>query len=237
MGSLRHAAPLPLLALLLALAVTAPAAVPGTQEGGDEREAGAAAADADAASAGTAGTAETAQTADATEEAIEPAPEPPELAPDPDNPLRALAPFVGKTWRGTFAGSTPERPLYDVARWEWALSGGAIRVLHSLNDGTYGGETLLLRDPEGKGLIFFYFTTGGFYTRGSAEIEDGKLVSVEEVTGDADGVTELRSVAELLSDGRLRVSSRYRKDGSWHDGHTVVYAEDPEAEVVFHNPE
>lgn len=159
------------------------------------------------------------------------------LVPNRDNPLAALAPFVGRTWRGTFAGATEEQPMEDVARWEWALSGRAIRVSHSLNGGAYGGETLLMEDPEGDGLVFYYFTTADFYTRGSSEIENGKLVSEETVVGDAGGVTALRSVAELLSDGRLRVTSRHRRDGVWEDGPTVIYAEDPTARVVFHDPE
>lgn len=32
--------------------------------------------------------------------------------------LEPLRPFLGKTWTGEFASSTPEKPLADVMRWE-----------------------------------------------------------------------------------------------------------------------
>ena len=36
--------------------------------------------------------------------------------------LQVLAPFVGRTWRGTLNESTPEKPMVDVSRWERALA-------------------------------------------------------------------------------------------------------------------
>lgn len=158
----------------------------------------------------------------------------PAAEPAPAEALAPLAAYVGKTWRGEFADSTPERPKIDVARWEWALNGQAIRILHSINDGEYGGETLLLKDPEGDELIFYYFTTGGFYTQGTARVEDGNLVVHEKVTGSP--VTEVRGTSERLPDGRLRGTAEYKRNGEWTEGHTVTYEEAPGAEVVFRNP-
>lgn len=37
--------------------------------------------------------------------------------------LKPFLPFVGKTWRGEFANSTPETPVVDVSRWELVLNG------------------------------------------------------------------------------------------------------------------
>ncbi|MFN0069033.1 MAG: hypothetical protein ACKVYV_15520, partial [Limisphaerales bacterium] len=51
-------------------------------------------------------------------------------------PFRLL---LGKTWRGEFKNSTPEKPVIDVSRWERAMNGQAIRILHSINQGEYGG--------------------------------------------------------------------------------------------------
>ncbi|HTG43029.1 MAG TPA: hypothetical protein VK633_00735, partial [Verrucomicrobiae bacterium] len=56
-----------------------------------------------------------------------------------DEHLESLRPFIGKTWRGEFKNSKPEKPTIDVAHWERALNGKAVRVLHSINDGYYGG--------------------------------------------------------------------------------------------------
>lgn len=54
-----------------------------------------------------------------------------------DPHLEPLRPLLDTTWKATFPNSTPEKPIVDVARWERALNGKAIRILHSINDGTY----------------------------------------------------------------------------------------------------
>jgi hypothetical protein len=60
----------------------------------------------------------------------------------PLNPhLEPLRPLLRKTWKGVFAGSKAEKPTVDVARWERALNGQAVRVLHSINQGVYGAKS------------------------------------------------------------------------------------------------
>jgi len=148
--------------------------------------------------------------------------------------LKPLEPFVGKTWKGEFKGSTPENPRIDVARWEKAMGGKAIRVVHSINDGEYGGEMILFSDPESGELTYFYFTTAGFYTQGTLEVwGEGKFTGVEDVKGNAQGITQVKSMSEILPDGRLRGTSKYLKKGEWVEGHEIHYVEDPDAEVVF----
>src|SRR5690349_7233484 len=53
--------------------------------------------------------------------------------------LEPLRPLLGKTWKGVFDGSTAEKPTVDIARWERVLNGQAVRLLHSINQGVYGG--------------------------------------------------------------------------------------------------
>jgi hypothetical protein len=156
----------------------------------------------------------------------------------PDEPwldphLAPLAPLLGKTFRGEMANSTPEKPVYDVSRYERALNGRAVRNLHSVNDGEYGGETLIYWDEGAQSLVFQYYTTAGFNTQGTMIAEANRYVSREEVTGESKGVTVVESVAELLPDGRLRTSSRYLRHGEWEQGHGAIYVEDPAAEVRF----
>ena len=50
--------------------------------------------------------------------------------PSLDEHLEPFRSVLGKTWKGHFKNSTPERPQVDVARWERALNGKAIRILH-----------------------------------------------------------------------------------------------------------
>src|SRR2546422_6418074 len=81
-------------------------------------------------------------------------------------PLEPLRPFLGKTWKGPFKSSTPEKPKYDIAKWERALNGQAVRILHSINDGEYGGETLGMWEPQTERAGVQYFTPPRFFTRG-----------------------------------------------------------------------
>jgi hypothetical protein len=147
--------------------------------------------------------------------------------------LAGLAPFIGNTYRGEFAGSTAEYPVVDVTRWDRALNGQAVRVLHSVNDGAYGGETLILWDEEKDSLVFYYFTTAGFSTVGTMALEGRTMISREYVKDDPEGVTEVRVVSELRDDGAFRSQTRFLKQGVWIDGQSVLYHKDASARVVF----
>jgi hypothetical protein len=150
-----------------------------------------------------------------------------------DEPLKPLAPLLGKTWKGEFKNSTPEKPLFDVMRWERALNGKAVRVLHSVNDGAYGGETLIIWDAKKKCLAYWYFTTAGFRTEGTFTQEDGQIISHEIVEGAAGGVTEVKSTMKIHLDGRVFVKTEHLKDGKWVPGREMYYKESPDAKVNF----
>ena len=146
--------------------------------------------------------------------------------------LAPFAPYVGKTWKGEFASSTKEKPIHDVSRWERALNGRGIRVVHSVNDGQYGGESMIIWDAKKKSLVYWYFTTAGFYTQGTMKHEDGKWIGHETVTGQSN-VSEVKSTSQILPDGRLHTKAQYLKDGKWVEGREVFYKEAPEAKVIF----
>jgi hypothetical protein len=147
--------------------------------------------------------------------------------------LEPLRPYIGKTFKGEFIESTKEDPKFDISRWERALNGEAIRILHSLNDGEYGGETIIYWDKEKESLIFYYFTTAGFYTSGTITFEEGNMVSHELVSGNENGITEVKSTSEIMEDGKLKGSAMYFKNGEWIKGHEIIYVEDQDAKVIF----
>lgn len=151
-----------------------------------------------------------------------------------DPKLESLRPFLGKTWKGEFKESTPSKPVIDVARWERALNGKAVRILHSINDGSYGGESLVTWDGEKNQITYHYFTTAGFQTMGVMTCTNNMLTAVEKVFGNANGITEVRSTYELRPDGTLVNRSSYIKDGQPSGaGREVVYKEDASAQVKF----
>jgi hypothetical protein len=155
--------------------------------------------------------------------------EPPPLDPQ----LKPLRAWLGKTWKGEFKNSTPEKPVVDVARWERALNGKAVRILHSINDGVYGGESIVMWDEAKKSLVYHYFTTAGFRTSGTMTFKDGKILSHEVVTGDASGVSQVRGTAEMRSDGTWNIKTEYLRNGEWTPGRDATYREDSKASVVF----
>ena len=148
-------------------------------------------------------------------------------------PLESLRPFIGKTWRGEFKNSTEERPLIDVARWERALNGKAVRVVHSINDGSYGGESVIHWDEEKGQIRYHYFSTAGFYNVGVMTITNQTITAIEEVVGNKDGVTEVRSTYELRPDSTMLNRSQYLKNGKPSGGREVLYKEDAKAVVKF----
>ena len=153
--------------------------------------------------------------------------------PQLDSHLEPLRPLLDKTWKGAFKDSTPDKPTVDVMRWERALNGNAVRVLHSINNGSYGGETIIRWDETQQAVTYHYFTTAGFMTIGTMIFKDGKVISRELVTGSANGVTEVRGTSEKQPDGTFHVKTEHLKNGEWLPGHEVTYQEDPTAAVVF----
>jgi hypothetical protein len=153
--------------------------------------------------------------------------------PSLDPHLEPLRPLLEKTWSGKLEGGKPDKPMLDVMRWERALNGKAIRILHSINDGVYGGETILRWDEKKQTAVYHYFTTAGYMTVGKMTSKDGKISTHEVVEGGANGVTEVRATTELRPDGTVRVKAEYSKDGKWQPGHEATYRQDPTAKVIF----
>lgn len=147
--------------------------------------------------------------------------------------LEPLRPLLGKTWKGAMEPGSDGQPTYDVARWERALNGQAVRLLHSVNQGAYGGETIFIWNRKTKQVEYRYYTTAGFFTEGVATLADGKIQTTEQVTGESTGITQVKGTSELLSDGRLQVKTQYLRDGKWEDGRNTIYVEAPGAEVIF----
>lgn len=147
--------------------------------------------------------------------------------------LQPFRPYLNKTWKSQPSANGQEKPMVDVSRWERAMNGQAIRVLHSVNDGEYGGETIIMWDLQKKSLVFFYFTTAGFYTQGTMTFENNKVTSHEYVTGNKNNITEVKSVSEFMADGTLKNQAYYFHNGKWEDGHSFTYIENPSAKVLF----
>jgi hypothetical protein len=147
-----------------------------------------------------------------------------------DSHLEPLRPWLDKTFKSE---SESPKPTTDVVHWERALNGKAIRILHSINDGAYGGECIVRWDEENQAVCYHYFTTDTFRTEGTMTFRDGKIAIHEVVKGNADGISEVRGTIEMRPDGTYQQKTEYLKAGKWSPGRDTIYREEPSARVVF----
>ena len=149
------------------------------------------------------------------------------------DPLKPFEQYIGKTFKGEFANSTSEKPVFDILHYERALNGNGIRAIHSVNDGEYGGESIIMWDADKESLSSWYFTTAGFYTQATIHFEDGNLISTEDVTGNENGITQVKAIVKFLSNGQMHTASKYLMNGKWMDGHEIHYNEAPGEKIIF----
>lgn len=136
-----------------------------------------------------------------------------------------LAQLPGRTMRGKPIAESSEL-TGDMQRWEWTDNGKAISIRHALEDGSYGGETIVKEDPDTGDLGFVYVTNAGFTTTGTFKLaDDGRSWTATEIVSGDSNVLEVESMGHLNTDGTLRTSSRYRTDEGWQDGHGFIYYE------------
>ncbi|QOL24732.1 hypothetical protein LP316_10360 [Thalassotalea sp. LPB0316] len=145
--------------------------------------------------------------------------------------LEMFAGYLG-TWESNFAVAEGERPVIDVTRWERALNGKALKTIHSINNGEYGGESYIFFDHDKQALVFYYFTTANFYTQGSLEIiDDTSFAAYEDVTGNENGITKVKSTSKLMGE-TISVSTSYLKNGQWTKPQTRTYVRSTK-DVIF----
>ncbi|WP_306522501.1 hypothetical protein [Rheinheimera sp.] len=152
------------------------------------------------------------------------------LAPE----LEVFRPFLNKVWRGELKAQQPGKTSIDHSLWQRALNGTAIKVIHSVNDGEYGGESIIFWDKSKKSLAYYYFTTAGFYTHGTMQYDAAKqsLIAEEKVENNKNGITMVRSVSTLKAN-QLTTSSEYLQHGKWVKGHAATYVESKDGQVRF----
>ena len=147
--------------------------------------------------------------------------------------LKPFEPYIGKTFKGEFAHSTKDKPVFDISHWERILNGMAVKITHSVNNGEFGGVSIITWDAKKNSLVSSYFTTAGFTTNAIMHFEDGKLISLEDVTGNEKGITKIKAVIEFVENGDLKNSSKYFMNNEWVDGHTIYYIQSPESKITF----
>jgi len=136
----------------------------------------------------------------------------------------SLADFAGRTFQGV-ATEDSAGSVTDVQLWLWNEDGKALIVKHRLEDGSYGGDSMITKDAATGKLSSVYKTNAGFSTTGIITLnEDGSWDSTEDVIGTSN-VTKVRSRGHVREDGALISVSEYLLDGEWVPGNSFVYTE------------
>lgn len=149
--------------------------------------------------------------------------------------LEFFRPFLDSHWEGDLTEPGKDKKMIDRSIWSRALNGQAIKTVHSINHGDYGGETMIFWDQKQKKIAYYYFTTAGFYTHGTMTYNatTKSIEALESVENNDQGITQVRSSSVLDERGMLTVSSEYLQNEKWVKGHSAVYKRVPQTEVKF----
>jgi hypothetical protein len=149
--------------------------------------------------------------------------------------LEPLRPYLDQHWQGDLTQAGSEKKVVDRSYWSRALNGQAIKTMHSINDGEYGGESFIFWDDAKQNLAYYYFTTAGFYTHGTMQFDAniGQIVALEKVENNQNGITEVKSYSRIMPDGTMEVKSSYLQNGNWVDGHSATYKKVAQQQIIF----
>lgn len=149
--------------------------------------------------------------------------------------LEVFRPYLDTYWQGELTAPGSEEKQVDRSHWSRVLNGMGIKTVHAINDGVYGGESIIFWDEAKQSLAYYYFTTAGFYTHGTMRFDatTGSIIAQETVENNENGITEVQSSSTISGD-TLRVQSRYLKNGEWVPGHSVEYQRVTATPIKFH---
>ena len=147
--------------------------------------------------------------------------------------LTGLKPFIGNTYKGNFINSTKENPMIDVLLFERALNGNAVKVTHSVNNGEYGGETMVMWNSEKEGLQSWYFTSAGSLTIQNVQIKKDTFISIEDVAANKNGITKVKTIIEVLHGNQIQKRTKYLMNNLWKDGSEIIYNKVNDLKPVF----
>ena len=147
--------------------------------------------------------------------------------------LTGLKPFIGNTYKGNFINSTIENPMIDVLSFERALNGNAVKVTHSVNSGEFGGETMVMWNPEKEGLQSWYFTSAGSLTVQNVQIQKDTFISIENVAGNQNGITKVKTIIEVLHGDQIQKRTKYLMNNLWKDGSEIIYNKINDLKPIF----
>ena len=105
------------------------------------------------------------------------------------------------------------------------------------DDCEIGNNVIIHANTVIGGHAFYYKRRADHFERlnscGTVIIEDDKFISHEKVTGNENGITQVKSTTQLFSNGNLHSKAEYFQNGQWVSGHEIHYKEDSKAKIIY----
>ena len=92
---------------------------------------------------------------------------------------------------------------------------------------------MILWDPEQESLISWYFSTAGIISNSVVEIKKNKLISIEDVSNNYNGIMKIKTIYFLTKSVILMYKIKYLMNNIWVDGYEMIYEVDSKAEIIF----
>jgi hypothetical protein len=143
--------------------------------------------------------------------------------------LEELRPFLGVTWKGDLSDPGAKARRTDIVRYDRTLNGEVVRMLHSMNNGDFGGEMIIRFSEEKEAVEYHYFTSAGFYVQGIMTFRGGRMIAEDR---DAQGQPVIRTVRSLKGERLISKTQMYR-DGGWTQGTEQFYEPAPEEKIRY----
>ena len=78
-------------------------------------------------------------------------------------------------------------------------------------------------NPEKRSIQSWYFTSAGSLTIQNVQIKESTFISIEDVAGNQNGITKVKTIIEVLHGNQIQKRTKYLMNNLWKDGSEIIY--------------
>ena len=92
---------------------------------------------------------------------------------------------------------------------------------------------MVMWNSEKEGLQSWYFTSAGSLTIQNVQIKKDTFISIEDVAGNKNGITKVKTIIEVLHGNQIQKRTKYLMNNLWKDGSEIIYNKVNDLKPVF----